>query len=182
MRNVDPGDDTRDVFTFQIAPESDELKDAASFARFHLAFMERLRALPGVRSVGIVDNVPLNEDLSDDTFIPAERAGDSRGGVMLGFTSVAGDYFQTMGIRLLAGRALTDRISSRISVMCDQPLGGEPALARAVPDRSADQARERPGVGDGGRRGGGRDAGQLPRPGATGGLLPDGGPAARDGR
>ena len=109
MRNVDPGYDTRDVFTFQIAPESDELKDAASYARFHLAFMERLRALPGVRSVGIVDNVPLNEDLSDDTFIPAERAGDSRGGVMLGFTSVAGDYFQTMGIQLLAGRALTDQ-------------------------------------------------------------------------
>ncbi len=109
MRQVDPGYDTRNIFTFQIAPESDELKDAASYARFHLAFMERLRALPGVQSVGIVDNVPLNEDLSDDTFIPAERAGDSRGGVMLGFTSVAGDYFQTMGIRLLAGRPLTDQ-------------------------------------------------------------------------
>jgi predicted permease len=107
MRHVDPGYDTRDIFTFQIAPESEQLTDAASYARFHLAFMERLRGLPGVRSVGIVDNVPLNEDLSDDTFIPAERAGDSRGGVMLGFTSVAGDYFQGMGIRLLAGRALT---------------------------------------------------------------------------
>jgi predicted permease len=109
MRQVDPGYETRDVFTFQIAPESETLTDAASYARFHLAFMERLRGLPGVRSVGIVDNVPLNENLSDDTFVPAERAGDSRGGVMLGFTSVAGDYFQTMGIRLLAGRALTDQ-------------------------------------------------------------------------
>lgn len=109
MRQVDPGYDTRDVFTFQIAPESDELEDAASYARFHLAFMERLRALPSVRSVGIVDHVPLNENLSDDTFIPAERAGDSRAGVMIGFTSVAGDYFKTMGIRLLAGRALTDQ-------------------------------------------------------------------------
>ena len=107
MRHVDPGYDTRDVFTFQIAPESDELKDAASYARFHLAFMERLRDVPGVRSVGIVDNVPLNEDLSDDTFTPAERAGDPHGGTLLGFTSVAGDYFQTMGIRLLAGRTLT---------------------------------------------------------------------------
>src|SRR4029079_14122166 len=101
--------DTREVFTFQIAPESDELKAAASYARFHLAFMERLRALPGVKSVGIVDHVPLNEDLDEDTFTPAERAGDSRGGVLLGFTSVAGDYCQTMGIRLLAGRALTEQ-------------------------------------------------------------------------
>jgi predicted permease len=108
MRQVDPGYDTRDIFTFQIAPEGDQLKDAVSFARFHLAFMERLRRLPGVRSVGIVDNVPLNEDLSDDRFIPAERAGDTRAGVLLGFTSVAGDYFRTMGIRVLAGRVFTE--------------------------------------------------------------------------
>ena len=29
MRNVDPGYDTRDIFTFQIAPEGEQLKDAA---------------------------------------------------------------------------------------------------------------------------------------------------------
>ena len=39
--------------------------------------------------------------------MPAERAGESDGGVRLGFTSVAGDYFSTMGIRLLAGRVFT---------------------------------------------------------------------------
>jgi predicted permease len=108
MRTVDPGYDTRDVFTFQIAPEGDELKDAASFARFHLAFMERLKHLPGVTSVGIVDNVPLNEDLAQARFLSDERAGEAGGGVRLGLTSVAGDYFSTMGIRLLAGRVFTE--------------------------------------------------------------------------
>ena len=108
MRNVDPGYDTRDVFTFQIAPEGETLTDARSFARFHLAFRERLAHLPGVRSVGIVDNVPLNESLSDSRFLPAERAGETGRGVRLGFTSVAGDYFSTMGIRLLAGRPFTE--------------------------------------------------------------------------
>jgi predicted permease len=108
MRNVDPGYDTRDVFTFQIAPEGDHLKDAASYARFHLAFKERLEHLPGVTSVGIVDHVPLNEDLDVDRFLPAERAGDTEHGLRLGFMSVTGDYFSTMGIRLLEGRTLTD--------------------------------------------------------------------------
>jgi predicted permease len=107
MRQVDPGYDTRDVFTFQIAPEGDHLTDAASYARFHLGFMERLRHLPGVRSVGIVNNVPLNESLSNERFIPAERAGDTDGGVRLGVTTVAGDYFSTMGIRVLEGRVFT---------------------------------------------------------------------------
>ena len=107
MRHVDPGYDTRDIFTFQIAPEGEHLNDAASFARFHLAFRERLTQLPGVQSVGIVDNVPLNESLADVRVLPAERAGDTGGGVRVGITSVAGDYFSTMGIRLLEGRAFT---------------------------------------------------------------------------
>ena len=108
MRNVDPGYDVPDIFTFQIAPEGEQLNDARSFARFHLAFMERLKHLPGVTSVGIVDNVPLNEGLSQSRFLPAERAGETDGGVRLGLTSVAGDYFSTMGIRLLAGRTFTE--------------------------------------------------------------------------
>jgi predicted permease len=107
MRNVDPGYDTRDIFTFQIAPEGEQLKDAASFARFHLAFKERLAGLPGVQSVGIVDNVPLNENLSTGRFLPAERSGETDGGVRLGATSVSGDYFKTMGIRVLEGRVFT---------------------------------------------------------------------------
>jgi len=108
MRNVDPGYDTRDIFTFQIAPEGEQLNDARSFAQFHLAFMERLAHLPGVKSVGIVDHVPLNELLDIGRFLPAERAGETSGGVRLGFTSIAGNYFSTMGIRLLAGRVFTD--------------------------------------------------------------------------
>jgi predicted permease len=107
MRNVDPGYDTRDIFTFQIAPEGEHLDSAVSFARFHLAFRDRLAALPGVQSVGIVDNVPLNERISFARFVPAERAGDEGGGARVGFTSVAGDYFSTMGIRLLEGRVFS---------------------------------------------------------------------------
>jgi predicted permease len=108
MRNVDPGYDTRDIFTFQIAPEGEHLDSAASFARFHLAFKERLEGLPGVQAVGIVDHVPLNEGYEDLRFFPAERSGASDGGVRLGFNSVTGDYFSTTGIRLLEGRVFTE--------------------------------------------------------------------------
>jgi putative ABC transport system permease protein len=104
MRNVDPGYDTRDIFTFQIAPEGEHLDDAASFARFHLAFKERLEQLPGVQAVGIVDHVPLDEGYQDGRFLPAERSGENDGGVRLGINNVTGDYFSTMGIRLLEGR------------------------------------------------------------------------------
>jgi len=105
LRHVDPGYDTEDVFTFQIAPDRPELNDGPSFARFHFEFMERLRALPGVESVGLVENVPLNEGLATAPFLPEERAGDPEGGFRLQYTWAAGDYFSTMDLAVLAGRA-----------------------------------------------------------------------------
>jgi len=68
LKSVDPGYDTRDVFTFQFAPEQPALVDGPSWARFHLDFVERLNRLPGVTSVGIVENVPLDEGTDDDRF------------------------------------------------------------------------------------------------------------------
>jgi len=106
LRHVDPGYDTEDVFTFQIARDRPELNDGPSFARFNLEFMDRLRALPGVESVGLVENVPLNEGLASAPFLTEEHAGDPETGVRLAYTWVAGDYFQAMGVALQDGRPL----------------------------------------------------------------------------
>jgi predicted permease len=108
---VDPGYDTQDIFTFQIAPERAELRDGPSFARFDLDFLDRLAALPGVESVGLVENVPLNEGVSSQRFRTEEMGDDE--GIMLSYTWAAGDYFRTMGIDLLQGRAFetTDHLS-----------------------------------------------------------------------
>ena len=104
VRHVDPGYDTRDVFTFQIAPEGPDLKDGPSYARFDLNFMERLRALPGVQVVGLVENVPLNEGTDSMRFRPDVAGGQTDAGPLLQYTFEAGDYFKAMGIRVLAGR------------------------------------------------------------------------------
>jgi predicted permease len=111
LRRVDPGYDTRDVFTFQIAPEGPTLRDGPAYARFDLAFLDRLAALPGVESVGLVENVPLNEGTAVTRFRPEAAGGASggaaEGGSMLNFTFTAGDYFRTMGIAVRRGRTFT---------------------------------------------------------------------------
>lgn len=108
LSNVDPGYVTEDVFTFQMAPEQAQLNDGPSWASFHLAFMERLRALPGVELVGIVENFPLNEGTARIGFStdPTESGADVERVLDLTFT--AGDYFRAMGIQLLRGRVFTD--------------------------------------------------------------------------
>lgn len=115
LRQVDPGYETENVFTFQIAPERADLGTAESYARFSMDFMERLRALPGVESVGLVENVPLNEGLASGRFLTPERAPAGEGtpeaaddAVLLNYTWSAGDYFATMGIDVVQGRPFRD--------------------------------------------------------------------------
>jgi len=115
LRQVDPGYDTENILTFQIAPEGVNLRDGPSLARFDIAFMERLRALPGVESVGLVENIPLNEGTSKSRIRTEEMGSGADAGTMIDFTFTAGDYFKAMGIDVLAGRPLetNDRVDNR---------------------------------------------------------------------
>ena len=109
LRQVDPGYDVEDRFTFQIAIESEPgMDNAVSVSRFHLDFMDELRAMPGVESVGLVENVPLNEGVGTVPFVTEDMAQEEDAGVQLGRTWVAGDYFRTMGISLLSGRTFQE--------------------------------------------------------------------------
>ena len=112
LSRVDPGYRTDDLFTFQIAPEQRSLKDGPSYARFIMNFTDRLRALPSVESVGVVENVPLDESTASGRVRTEGVAADA--GTRIGYTFSGEDYFSSMGIRVLEGRAYTraDAISS----------------------------------------------------------------------
>jgi predicted permease len=143
LRNVDPGYRTDDVFTFQIAPEGPSLPDGEAYARFSMRFMERLRALPSVEAVGLVENVPLNEGTASTAFVT--EGGTSEEGVRLGLTFAAGDYFKVMEIAVRAGRSFpaTDLDATRgtavISATAARRLWpGEDAVGRRLKGRGSD--------------------------------------------
>ena len=106
LRSVDPGYDTRDVFTFQFAPDQPALTDGPAWARFHLAFLDRLRGLPGVTSVGLVENIPLNEETRSERFRAEGSDPAPDAAPLLNMNWTAGDYFRAMGIDVIEGRAL----------------------------------------------------------------------------
>ncbi len=104
MGRADLGYDTTDIFTFQIAPDRPELKTAADYARFNLAFLDRLAALPGVQSVGLINNVPLNEQTAN-TRVRTEASGTNSDALIpVKGNIIAGDTFGTMGISVQGGR------------------------------------------------------------------------------
>ena len=104
LRQVDPGYRTDDLYTFQFAP--DRSFDGPSWGRLHLATMDRLRALPGVTGVGIVNNLPLDEGTNAVRVRTGDAPSDG-GGTLINMNVTGGDYFNVMGIKLLQGRTFT---------------------------------------------------------------------------
>jgi predicted permease len=133
LRTVDPGYDTADIYTFQFAPEQERLTDGPAWGRFHLDFMDRLRALPGVTAVGVVNNIPLDEGTGTGRFLTDSMAPES-GGALLETNFAGGDYFRAMGIDLLRGRQFTldEAFTPNSSVVISQS-----AAARLWPDRNS---------------------------------------------
>ncbi|MBT8488185.1 MAG: ABC transporter permease [Gemmatimonadetes bacterium] len=107
LNRVDPGYETTDIFAFQMAPDRVELSDGPTFARFYDTFQERLAALPGVESVGMVENLPLDEGLSMERFVPAGSDIAPTDAPLISFTFADADYFGTMGISVVQGRLFT---------------------------------------------------------------------------
>ena len=145
LHSVDAGYDTADLYTFQFAPEQPRLTDGPSWGRFHLDFMDRLRALPGVTTVGVVNNLPLDEGTGGGRWLTESMPADSTG-TLLDQNWTAGDYFRAMGIKLLRGRTFTndEAITPNTNIVvsrsaADRLWPGQEAVGRIVRRRLGNQ-------------------------------------------
>ena len=105
MSRVDPGFETQNIFTFQMAAQRpQQLVDGPTWSAFHEEAMRRLGAIPGVQSVGFVNELPFDEGAAVGRFI-TERPGESvMNAHRMSYTYTGGQYFQTMAIPLVKGR------------------------------------------------------------------------------
>ena len=144
LRNVDAGYDTKDIYTFQYAPDQPALSNGGGpvWGRLHLSVMDRLRQLPGVTGVGVVNNIPLDEGTNTIRFV-SDGARDSDG-ILLNMNFTGGDYFKVMGIDLLQGRAFTndEAIAPNTSVIVSRG-----AAAKLWPDQNPVGQRVQPKFG-----------------------------------
>ena len=104
LKNVDAGYDTNNIFTFQIAANRPDLQDRASMSKFQYAFMDRLKALPGVESVGYVSTLPLDEGAGSQNITTRKIQAGGAESPLVRVAGAGGAYFQTMGIELKKGR------------------------------------------------------------------------------
>src|SRR6185503_2719247 len=100
LSNVDAGYTTKDIFTFQIAANRPDLNERAAMSRFQYDFMDRLKAIPGVESVGYITTLPLDEGAGSANITTAKIEASGAEAPLVRNAGAGGAYFQTMGIEL----------------------------------------------------------------------------------
>lgn len=116
LSHLDLGIRTDNVLTFAVNLPTGRYGDAQRRADFHLAFQDRLNALPGVGAAGAVSRLPVTGSYhtwsngrvdQPETDVPADQR------------VVEGRFFEALGIRVLRGRtfARTDGATPRLIVI-----------------------------------------------------------------
>jgi putative ABC transport system permease protein len=110
LHRVDPGFATTTVLGMRLSLPEKQYPDFASRTAMYQRIIDRLRALPGVTSVGGTNDLPFSGSTTGTSFsIVGRPATDNQQNQHAGYRTIAGNYFQTMGIPLLRGRLIGDR-------------------------------------------------------------------------
>jgi putative ABC transport system permease protein len=145
LRQVNPGFDSERVLSAHLAVARSKHPGDREIAEVYRQMLDRIRVLPGVEWVGMVNRLPLAGGTQNGR-VELEDAGLD--GVMTttaDWRSVSPDYFRAMGIRLVRGRSFTDADHA------DAPFVGiiDERLAQAAwPDQDPIGRRFRIGLPD----------------------------------
>jgi putative ABC transport system permease protein len=110
LQKIDTGVNTDNVLTMVVRLPNGKYKEDQQLVSFFRQATERIGALPGVRSVGMVNFLPLYGGLGSNTGFSIEGRPMPPPGEEPGTNVRASDsgYFSAMGIPLLRGRNFTD--------------------------------------------------------------------------
>ena len=106
LNHVDPGFRADGVLTATIALGGQRYQKAAARTQLSDQLLSRVRAMPGVVHAAIGSLLPLSGGLMADGYGIQGAQPDSSARAAL--RSVSGDFFETVGIAMRAGRPLTD--------------------------------------------------------------------------
>ena len=110
LRSVDPGFDRGNLLTFQLTLPRARYDELEKRVRFFTSLVERIEATPGVRSASISSGLPFGGLGSTTNFLIEGRPPQPPGqDLETDVRMVEPDYFKTMAIPLLEGRAFTER-------------------------------------------------------------------------
>src|SRR5436190_4987524 len=125
---MDAGLKPENILTMSISlpPAKYPTSEAANI--FHHQLLERVSSLPGVQTAGLINYLPLQQwGINGDVSFENDPPYPPGQGPHAEFRTVGGDYFQALGIPLIAGRFFDehDQQSSAQVVLVNQALANQ---------------------------------------------------------
>jgi putative ABC transport system permease protein len=132
LTSVDPGFRPEHVLAFRVALPAASYTDDQQRAAFFTRLLEGLDALPDVTSAGATQSLPMRGDYVLSFTIQGQPVPRPNEGPSANFRVASPNYFQTLGIPLVRGRAFNDRdqAKSPMVAIVDQKF-----VDRHFPDR-----------------------------------------------
>lgn len=140
LRGMDLGFQPDHLLIFHVTLTGDRYAEGPQRTTFVQGLLERLQALPGVTSAGMIDAAPLADDRQGTSFEiegrPMFPAGHEP---VVNFSFVSPGYFETMDVALTAGRTFSasDRDGSEPVAIINQAMArqyfaGEDPIGRRI--------------------------------------------------
>lgn len=100
-----------------------QMQNSSVRERFYKQALAAIRALPGVRSVGWINDLPLKGEGSvSDVRVPGTSDKDAANAPLADYRAASPDYFGAMGIPLISGRIFTEADRGRKVIVISQRL------------------------------------------------------------
>lgn len=110
LASVDPGFRTEGRLTVGLDLLSHVRESPEERLVVYDRFLERMRAIPGVEAVGVVDRLPLKPSSNNTRYrVEGQTEEESESNPLSLVAVVSADYFEAMGIPVIGGSAFSDR-------------------------------------------------------------------------
>jgi putative ABC transport system permease protein len=114
LRSVNPGFNPESTFVLTVDLPYSEERSAQQLVAYHNQVLDKLSALPGVTSAGVINLLPFDNFLIRGDFYT--KADSYRAAhLQVSKPGVTPDYFRAMGIRLLRGRGFDNNDTANSS-------------------------------------------------------------------
>jgi putative ABC transport system permease protein len=108
LHNVNPGFDPDHVVTMQLSVAPTKFANPAQQIAFYNRILQSVRAVPGVRAVGVIDSLPLTGGSHEPIQVEGRPVVDMADQPEIDIRLISPGYLNAMHIPLIRGRDLSD--------------------------------------------------------------------------
>ncbi len=139
LTNVDPGFNPQGVLAFQVSLPAASYADDGKVLQYYDRLLERLAATPSVTSAAAVQSLPIRGSYVLSVVIHGQPTPAPGEEPSANYRAITPDYFATMGIPVLRGRAFTRQdatTGARVTIVDEafarRHYPGEEAIGRRI--------------------------------------------------